>query len=135
MTRDPTNMRSDEDEIRALVDTWMAATRAGDVETVLGLTTDDVVFLTPGRPPMRKDAFAAQSRGQAAGGAPAIDGTSEIQEIQVAGDWAFMWTKLSVTVTPAGGSPMRRTGHTLTVLRRDHGRWRLARDANLLAPA
>ena len=128
-------MRSDEDEIRALVDTWMAATRAGDVETVLSLTTDDVVFLTPGRAPMRKDAFAAQSRAQATDGAPAIDGTSEIQEIQVAGDWAFMWTKLSVTVTPAGGSPMRRTGHTLTVLRRDHGRWRLARDANLLTPA
>ena len=128
-------MRSDEDEIRALVDTWMAATRAGDVETVLGLTTDDVVFLTPGRAPMRKDAFAAQSRAQATDGAPAIDGTSEIQEIQVAGDWAFMWTKLSVTLTPAGGPSMRRTGHTLTVLRREQGRWRLARDANLLAPA
>ena len=128
-------MRSDEDEIRALVDTWMAATRAGDVETVLSLTTDDVVFLTPGRAPMRKDAFAAQSRAQATDGAPAIDGTSEIQEIQVAGDWAFMWTTLSVTVTPAGGPSMRRTGHTLTVLRREQGRWRLARDANLLAPA
>jgi len=94
-----------------------------------------VVFLTPGRAPMRKDAFAAQSRAQATDGAPAIDGTSEIQEIQVAGDWAFMWTTLSVTVTPAGGPSMRRAGHTLTVLRREQGRWRLARDANLLAPA
>jgi hypothetical protein len=25
---------------------------------------------------------------------------SEIQEIVVAGDWAFMWTRLSVVVTP-----------------------------------
>ena len=128
-------MRSDEDEIRALVDTWMAATRAGDVETVLGLTTDDVVFLTPGRAPMRKDAFAAQSRAQATDGAPAIDGTSEIQEIQVAGDWAFMWTKLHVTAIPPDGSPpAAREGHTLSVLKKENGKWRLARDANLLAP-
>lgn len=128
-------MPNDEAQIRQLVATWLAATKAGDVETVLGLMTDDVVFLLPGRPPMRKDEFAAASRAQAGKSAPKIDGLSEIQEIQVAGDWAFLWTKLSVTVTPPDGGPkVERAGHTLTVMRRVDGRWLLARDANLLAP-
>ena len=42
---------------------------------------------------------------------------------------------IDVSVTPTGGTPTRRTGYTLTILRKEHGRWRLARDANLLAPA
>jgi hypothetical protein len=44
-----------------------------------------------------------------------------------------MWSKLEVTVTPPDGSaPIRRKGHTLTILRKVRGQWRLARDANLL---
>lgn len=125
-------MQSDEDQIRQLVATWLAASKAGDVDTVLSLMTDDVVFLVPGRPPMRKDAFASLSRPQPGTPSPHIDGTSEIQEIQVSGDWAFMWTKLSVVVTPPGGQPMERAGHTLTVLKKIGDRWYLARDANLL---
>ena len=62
-------------------------------------------------------------------------GASDIQEITVAGDWAFMWTKLRVVATlPDGSPPVERAGHTLTVLHKQQGRWLLARDANLLAP-
>jgi uncharacterized protein (TIGR02246 family) len=125
-------MNSDEQQIRDLVATWMAATRSGDVDTVLGLMTDDVVFLVPGRPPMRKDEFAAAARAQAGAGAPTIDGNSDIQEIQVSGDWAFLWSRLEVRVTQGGGQGIRRAGHTLTVLRKVAGKWLLARDANLL---
>jgi uncharacterized protein (TIGR02246 family) len=129
-------MKSDEDQIRDLVTTWMAASRSGDVPTVLSLMTDDVVFLVPGRPPMRKADFAAAAQAQASGNAPTFDGQSDIQEIQVCGDWAFMWTRLRVVVTPPDGSPrMERAGHTLTVLRNEGGKWLLARDANLLGPA
>lgn len=128
-------MSTDEQEIRQLVAMWMDATRAGDGETVLGLMTDDVVFLLPGRPPMRKDEFAAMSRPPAGVTPPKIDGAPEIQEVQVSGDWAFAWSKLSVVVTPPDGSPpMERAGHTLTVFQRVNGKWLLARDANLLIP-
>ncbi|MDB5809234.1 MAG: ketosteroid isomerase [Betaproteobacteria bacterium] len=128
-------MSIDEQQIRELISTWMAATKSGDADTVLKLITDDVVFLIPGRPPMLKDEFAAALRAQAGNQAPKFDGYSEIQEIKVLGDWAFMWTKLSVIATPPDGSPpMERAGHTLTVLRKENGKWRLARDANLLAP-
>ena len=106
----------------------------GHTPAVLDLVTDDVVFLRPGYPPMRKAEFAAGAKAQQTGRAPSFDGTSEIQEIQVMGEWAFMWTKLSVIATPPdGGAPMKRSGHTLTILRKEGGRWRIARDANMLA--
>ncbi|WP_407276392.1 YybH family protein [Halothiobacillus sp. DCM-1] len=128
-------MLSDEEQIRTLVQTWQSATHAGDVDTVLGLMTDDVVFLVPGRPPMRKAEFAALSRVPAGSPRPKFEGVSEIQEIHVSGDMAYLWTRLSVSVTPPGASqPIERAGHTLTVLRRVGGRWLLARDANLLSP-
>jgi uncharacterized protein (TIGR02246 family) len=111
-------MQSDEEQIRLLTNTWM---------------TEDVIFLVPGRPPMRKIEFAAALRAQSGQAAPQIDGRSEIQEITVSGDWAFMWTKLTVVATPpSGGATIKRAGHTLTVLKRENGRWLLARDANLL---
>ena len=127
-------MPTDELEIRNLVATWLTASKAGDVDTVLGLMADDVVFLVPGRAPMNKQEFAALSRIPAGATPPQIDGRSEIQEIVVSGDVAFMWTKLSVVMTPPAGPPIERAGHTLSVLRRLNGRWLIARDANLLAP-
>jgi len=127
-------MQNDEQEIRQLVSTWMSASKAGDVDTVLSLISDDVVFLQPGQPVMRKADFTAKAKAQSEHNAPQIDGSSEIQEIKVIGDWAFMWTRLTVTVTPSDGKPMTRAGHTLTILNKQNGRWVLARDANLLAP-
>jgi uncharacterized protein (TIGR02246 family) len=129
-------MQSDEQEIRQLVATWMAATKSGDIDKVLSLMAEDVVFLLPGQAPMiGRSAFAAAQKAQAVQAAPQFDGTSEIQEIQVFGDWAFMWTKLTVVVTPPGDAPsMTRAGHTLSILKKQNGKWVLARDANMLAP-
>ena len=129
-------MQNDEQEIREVVSRWMAASKAGDVDTVLSLMADDVVFLVPGQPVMRKADFASKARAQSGQDAPQIDGSSEIQEIKVLGEWAFMWTRLTVVMTPPNGAqPVRRAGHTLTILKKQDGRWVIARDANLLAPA
>jgi uncharacterized protein (TIGR02246 family) len=127
-------MSNDEREIRQLVSTWMEASKAGDVDKVLSLMSDDVVFLLPGQEPMRKDAFAAGARAQSGPNAPKIDGSVDIQELKVLGEWAFLWTKLRVTVTPRGASPMTRVGHTLTIVKKQNGKWVLARDANMLVP-
>ena len=124
-------MTTDEQAIRDLIQTWMRATAAGDLPTILSMMADDAVFLTPGQPPMRRDGFA--SNFLAAIDHVHIEGTSNIQEIQVAGDWAYCWNHLDILVTPrAGGQPTRRTGYTLTVFRRQNGAWVLARDANLV---
>lgn len=124
----------DEAQIRALIETWMVATHAGDVEAVMGLMTDDVVFLMPGRPAMSRADFEAAAKLQAGDAGPRIDGTSEIQEVQVAGGWAFARSHLTVTITPPGGGalPIVRAGPVLSVFRKEQGRWLLARDANML---
>src|SRR5215216_2867198 len=116
-------MQSDEAQIRRMVATWMSATRSGDVETILGLIADDAVFLVAGKPAMRKSEFAAIAKAQSTPGAPTIAGRSEIQELKVLGEWAFMWTELTVVATPADGSAANeRAGHTLTVLKKENGR-------------
>ena len=128
-------MSSDEQEIRQLVATWIDATKSGDTDTVLSLMADDVVFVVTGQPPMiGKAAFAAAMRAQSGQGRPQFEGKSEIQEIQVLGDWAYMWTKLTVVFTPPGGaSPITRAGNTLTILKKQNGKWVLSRDASMLA--
>jgi uncharacterized protein (TIGR02246 family) len=123
-------MSDDERAIRELVDTWMAASRAGDVETVLGLMADDVLFVVAGREPFGKDEFRAQSEAMRG---IRMDGVAEIREIEVLGDWAWIRIHIDLTVTPPGGEPKHRAGYTLTILRKaSDGRWQLYRDANLV---
>jgi uncharacterized protein (TIGR02246 family) len=123
-------MTNDERAIRDLIATWMEASQKGDTQTVLGLMADDVVFMVPGREPFGKEAFAAASHGMQN---IRMEGTSDIREIAVLGDWAYLRNYITVTMTPTGGEPVRRAGYTLTILRKTaEGKWLLARDANLL---
>ena len=124
-------MPTDEEQIRDLVATWMAATKAGDLDKVLELMTDDVVFLVPGKK-FGKQEFVEGMRSQAAA-AIQFEGESEIEELQIVGDTAFMISHLAVKVRqPASSAIVARSGHTLSVFRKENGAWRLARDANLL---
>jgi uncharacterized protein (TIGR02246 family) len=123
-------MTDDERAIRDLVATWMKASQAGDLQTVLSLMTDDVVFMVPGREPFGKEAFAAMSEDMKG---VRMEGTSDIREIEVLGDWAYLRNFIQMTITQPGGALVRSTGYTLTMLRKERdGRWRLARDANLV---
>jgi uncharacterized protein (TIGR02246 family) len=125
-------MDSDELAIRELVSTWMTATRQGDVDTVLSLMDDNVLFMVPGKEPFGKAEFAANSRQMKD---VQIDGTSNIQEIKIFGDWAWMRNHLKVMITPPNSTPKVRSGYTLTILRKKpDGAWLLFRDANLLTP-
>jgi uncharacterized protein (TIGR02246 family) len=123
-------MTDDERAIRDLIATWMAASQAGDVATVLGLMTDDVVFMVPGREPFGKEAFAAASQSMKD---MRFEGSYDIREIKVLGDWAYLRNYITVSITPPGGEPVRRAGYTLSILRKQpDGKWMLARDANLV---
>ena len=123
-------MLDDERAIRELIAKWMQASQAGDTETVLGLMTDDVVFMVPGREPFGKEAFAAAAKDMQGA---RIEGTSDIRELKVLGDWAYLRSYLEVKMMPPGGNAVERSGYTLTILRKQpDGRWLLARDANLL---
>lgn len=121
---------SDEAAIRQVVDTWMDATRRGDLATILSLMTDDVLFTVAGQDPFGKEAFAANFRNM---GDVRIDGTSNIVELRILGDWAFIRNHIGLRITRPDGQEVQRAGYTLTLFRKEaDGRWRLARDANLV---
>jgi uncharacterized protein (TIGR02246 family) len=126
-------MTEDERAVRNLIATWLRASEKGDTAHVLTLMSDDVIFLTPGNPPIRgRDEFAALQK--AAGNRFKLSASSKLEEVVVRGDWAYCWTHLVVTMTPVdGGTPTRRAGHTLSILRKaPDGSWLLSRDANML---
>src|SRR6266850_8364144 len=86
----------DEQAIRQLVDKWLAATKTGDLATVLSLMADDVIFMVPAQEPFGKEAFAEGFRQMQH---HKIDGTSDIKEIKILGDWAWMRNHLQITIT------------------------------------
>ncbi|MGO4674300.1 SgcJ/EcaC family oxidoreductase [Bosea sp. 2YAB26] len=124
-------MSDDEREIRALIEKWLTASKAGDVASVLELMTEDAIFMVPGQAPFGKATFAAMSDTMSD---LKIEGSSTIDELKVLGDWAFVRSHLDMTATSlATGSSRHRTGYTLTLFKKEpDGRWKLARDANLL---
>jgi uncharacterized protein (TIGR02246 family) len=123
-------MSDDVRAIRNLIERWMKASKAGDTAAVLSMMTDDVVFMTCGREPFGKEEFVSTS---AAMKDMKIEGTAQVKELAITGDWAWARTHLSVSVTAPDGKEMRRSGYTLTILTKDmDGRWLIARDANLL---
>jgi uncharacterized protein (TIGR02246 family) len=128
-------MSADEQAIRALVSNWMDRSMRGDIAGVLELMADDVVFLGPGRLPMRgKAAFETASR--AMQGTMRFEGTADVQEVRVFGDWAYSWVHIVVTMHPSGGAAVKREGPAMSVLRRNpDGRWVIFRDANMVAPS
>ena len=121
----------DERAIRNLVSDWMAGSKARDTEKVLSLMADDVLFTVPGQAPFGKEAFRAMSESTKG---VEMDGTAEVLELDVRGDWAWLRNYIDITVTPPGGAPVRRAGYTLSILRKEpDGRWLLFRDANLVS--
>ena len=122
---------NNEQAIRDLVQLWISASEKGDVATLLSLLADDVVFMVPGKEPFGKEAFA-HSAGHLKD--MRLQVQSDIQEITILGEWAWMRNHLAVTVMADGRSD-HRVGYVLTILRKNsHGNWVIARDANLLMP-
>ena len=128
-------MRAEEDDarqIRELVDSWIAASNSRDVSALMDMMTGDVVFMTPGRAPFGKAEFAADSGRMKS---VAIDARAEVQEIEVFGPRAYIRNHVRVELSSPGQAPKRMSGFTMSVLRKEaDGRWRIARDANLVMP-
>lgn len=126
-------MTQDEQEIRGLIATWNERTKSGDVEGVLALMTDDVVFTVVGRPPFGKAEFAASARKLQ--GSP-IDARADVLEVVVRGDTAWARVQLRVSMTRPDGEQVSREGYAMSIYTREAGNtWLLTRDANMLGPA
>jgi uncharacterized protein (TIGR02246 family) len=126
---------TDEQQIRHVMDEWRRLTDEGDLDGLMSLLADDVIFLTPGNPPITKNDFATGFRDVSA--KARIEAAQEVKEIRVSGDIAAAWSHLTVLLTPKeGGKMSEASGYVLTVFHRSSsGKWLLARDANLVAGA
>ena len=127
--------RTDEQQILDVMDEWRRLTAAGDVDGLLSLVADDVVFLTPGNPPIGKQDFANGFRQVSA--KARIESKQDVREIRISGNIAYAWSHLSVVLTPKdGGKNWDNSGHALTVFNKSSsGKWLFARDANLMTGA
>jgi uncharacterized protein (TIGR02246 family) len=122
----------EEQKIRDFIADWARASEAGDLDTLLGMMAEDVVFLTAGNPPMSRADFASGFSNIVKNFR--FTANPDIQQITVEGDLAVSWNRLAVEITPlAGGTAVARNGDVLTVFRRGtDGTWRIWRDANLM---
>ncbi len=122
--------------IRSVIDEWRRLTAREDLDGLVALTTDDVVFLTPGNPPIGRKEFVEGFRQVSA--KARIESRQDVHDIRVSGDLAYAWSEVSVVLTPKDSTAKqwKNSGHVLTVFHRSaSGRWLLARDANLMTGA
>ena len=66
---------------------------------------DDVIFMVPVREPFGKEQFRTASERMKN---VRMAGTSDIREIKVLGDWAYIRNYIEITVMPPDGTPMQR---------------------------
>ena len=126
-------MEKDQQAIRQWFEHWMKATKEGHLELAKSLIADDAVFLVPGADRMDKESFAAA--------ATATDPNTDfqldcsIQEVEILGDHAWLWTKISLTMTDKrSNTRSMMAGNSLSILKRQGDGWVLIRDANTLVP-
>lgn len=127
-------MGSDERAIREVHSTWIDAVNARDLDRLLALMTDDVVFVNPGQAPIGRDEFSGNFSGSHQ--RARIHCSSELEEVVVVGEVAYTRSRDSLSVTPlADGKAMLLAGYRITIYRRQPGgAWLLARDAHTLSP-
>ena len=125
-------MRNDEERDRAAIQElgqdWVEAVHRGDVDRLLDLVTDDVVFM-PHNAPSIVGRAAVEQAYRAVFAAFEVDQTLAPEEIQVGGDWAFVRGTDAIEMKPrAGGASVVVTGRGISILRRvEDGSWRFAR--------
>ena len=127
-----TTPNQDEQQIRAVIDTWAKATAEGNLNVLLNLMAEDVTFLIPGKPPMHRAEFISAFQSMIRS-VQALS-RSTVQEITVKDDLALCWNYIEVDIVPImSGTTTKRAGYTLTAFRRGADRqWRVWRDANLV---
>ncbi len=109
---------------------YTTAINSNNLDSIMGVMAEDVVFLAAHSPPMvGKAAVRPWVEGYLQAFTTHWD--KEALEFEVAGEWAFERYSYKSTDTPrAGGEPVKDSGWGLVVYHHDpDGRWRVARDA------
>lgn len=128
-------MDHDEREIRRVHSLWINAVNAGDLEDLMNLVVEDVVFLAPNQPVLGREGFS--SHFTAALQQLQVCCISELEEVVVVGEIAYTRSRDELSVTPrSGGETAHFAGYRVTIYRKQHdGRWLLSRDIHTLSAA
>lgn len=117
-------------EIREVLDAWDEALGEGDVDALVRLLDEEIVLLPAGRDSL-EDPEAVRKSYRALFAQYAVKRRSEVDEIVLAGRWAFVRGVESFVLEPVGGggeSLQTEERRMLSILHRgDDGRWRFAR--------
>jgi len=122
------NEESDREAFLRLGQEWVEAVHHGDVDRLLDLVTDDVIFM-PHNAPSIVGRTAVEQSYRAVFAGFEVDQTLAPEEIQVGGDWAFVRGTDAIEMKPlAGGDPIVGRGRGISILRRGQdGSWKFAR--------
>ncbi len=119
----------DAEAIMMLLTEYDAAATAGNVDAVMALYADDAVSMPPDAPARTgkeeiRAAFVAVLEENT------VQLTSQVDEVRVSGDLAFLRAAYDETVTPkAGGEPTQLHGKWLVILERQpDGSWKSWRE-------
>ncbi len=134
MARQNRTVEQDRAGIERLHQQDLAATFSDKADELAKLWDDDAVRILPGRPAEVSKAviYANDKRWEASkGNHKTLCGHMEIQDVQIAGDWAFEWAYFSMKESSAEGKVSTGQGKVLRVLHRQtDGSWKFARVMN-----
>ncbi len=126
-------LEQDEQAVRQWFESWIKATTEGDLELANSLIADEAVFLVPGAGRMDKESFASAATADDPNTEFQLD--CSIQEIEILGDRAWLWTEISLSMTDKRSKERSlMAGHSLSILQRRGDGWVVIRDANTMVP-
>jgi uncharacterized protein (TIGR02246 family) len=114
--------------IKRLAEDWHAGWLVGDADVLLALYADDPALMPQNQPPViGKDAIRPLY--EAVFEEFEVVGAGEMLEVEACGEWGYLWSTYTLTVTPkAGGDPLEDSGNSIFIVRRQpDGSWKIAR--------
>ncbi len=136
---------SDEKDLAAIEELHrrdMAASKAGDFETLRSIITDDAVMMPPGVHPTRgREAIerGLSRMAEAMSGVEVLEYVLDFEEVVVCGDYAFEWGHIRGAMRARDASEAeveRSTYKVMRILRRQpDGAWKVHRSIWNDAPA
>jgi uncharacterized protein (TIGR02246 family) len=121
--------------IRAGVDEWLVAFKAGDIDHLMTMYMPDAIVALHGQPALKgKDAIRAYFAPRM--GKSDIDFRIEIDSIHVHGKTADLLSRYWLTAKPRGEGPVYRdAGRSVVLYKRDaDGRWKIRLDMDQDTP-
>ena len=114
--------------LEAIAEKYEAAFSAGDADALVALHADDAIRMPPNAPPIiGKEAIRASYQTDFNQFTAKI--TLSLEEVEFAGDWAFVRGASAVTLTPkAGGESIQDEGKYISIREKQpDGSWKIFR--------